>query len=81
MEECKELFQSRSSKSLKKAVDSVKEKLYAKRDRIRDLMPRVTEEEAQQMIDMIERKVICANKCKRMFSKYAQSHERKDQGI
>lgn len=81
MEECKELFQSRKPKARKKAIDSIKEKLFEKRDRIKELTPEITEEEALKMIDVLEKKAICTRKCTKMFSKSAQSTESRNQGF
>ncbi|KAI5190794.1 hypothetical protein NEMIN01_1196 [Nematocida minor] len=73
MEECKELFQSRNQKSIKKAVEALREKLGVKQERIKEVASEITEEEGRKMVEIIEKKVICYNKCRKMFSKSNQS--------
>ncbi|KAH9385788.1 uncharacterized protein NEMAJ01_0684 [Nematocida major] len=76
MEECKELFQNVTQMPFSQALEILKEKLLAKQKRIAEATRDITEKEALEMMGLLEKKAICYNNCKKLYSRGNLSHDK-----
>ncbi|KAI5133629.1 hypothetical protein NEAUS04_0499 [Nematocida ausubeli] len=76
MEECKELFQNKDSLSDEKLISQIKEKLEKKLKQIKEMSSELSEEEAIKMISLLEKRMDCLDRCKRLFTRGSLSTDK-----
>ncbi|KAI5166464.1 hypothetical protein NEIG_01706 [Nematocida sp. ERTm5] len=69
MEECKELFENKSNLPDTELIDQIKTKLTEKLRRITEVTSEISDEEAGKMIGLLEKKVQCFDRCKKLFTR------------
>ncbi|EIJ87369.1 hypothetical protein NEPAR06_0894 [Nematocida parisii] len=73
MEECKELFENKSNLPDTELIDQIKAKLTEKLRRITEVTSEISNEEALKMIGLLEKKVQCFDRCKKLFTQRSLS--------